>query len=64
MDSEAERIFGISLDSVIGKPIQNLLPNIQTETNKVKKQFLCEDAYNRYILKMLTRYKEKRKSFL
>ena len=63
MDSEAERIFGISLDSVIGKPIQNLLPNIQTETNKVKKQFLCEDAY-RYIFKMLTRYKEKRKSFL
>ena len=39
MDSEAERIFGISLDSVIGKPIQNLLPNIQTETNKVKNNF-------------------------
>ena len=36
MDSEAERIFRISLDSAIGKPIQILLPNIQTEANKVK----------------------------
>ena len=53
MDSEAERIFGISLDSVIGKPIQNLLPNIQTEINKVKKN----------IFKILTTKKE-RKSFL